>query len=51
MQGKENKKVKKLAPKQEYKRPLQMTIHGFSTPFEHALKSDNRWIRMSHLIP
>ena len=38
MQRKENQKVKKLGPKQEYISPLQIKLSVFSTPFETVLK-------------
>ena len=29
----------------------QLTLEGFSTPFENALSSDNRWVKLAFIIP
>ncbi len=34
-----------------YKSPSQLSIEEFKTPFEKDLKADNRWIKLSNIIP
>jgi len=29
----------------------QLTLAGFSTPFENSLSPDNRWVKLSKVIP
>ncbi|MFS4415805.1 transposase, partial [Maribacter sp. 2307ULW6-5] len=29
----------------------QLTLNGFSTPFENELLADNRWVKLAALIP
>jgi transposase, IS5 family len=43
--------LKKRAPKPAYQSPGQLTLPGFETPFEQHLKTDNRWVIMSKIIP
>jgi transposase, IS5 family len=43
--------LKKRAPKLAYQSPGQLTLPGFETPFEQHLKTDNRWVIMSKIIP
>ena len=31
--------------------PKQMTLEGFETPFERHLNTDNRRVKLSHLLP
>ena len=45
------KRPKKLASKPQYVSPKQMTLEGFETPFERHLNTDNRWVKLSHLLP
>ena len=42
---------KKGASTPRYISPNQLTICGFETPFEQKLTSDNRWVKLSKLIP
>ena len=42
---------KPRASKQPYVSTEQLTLTGFETPFSHSLRSDNRWIVLSHQIP
>jgi len=51
MQGKPRKAVRKRASTPLYVSPNQLTICGFQSPFEQALSSTNRWVRLSSLIP
>lgn len=51
MQGKRERVVKKPARTPAYVSPNQLTICGFETPFEQALTSDNRWVKLSRLLP
>src|SRR3954447_11474926 len=51
MQGKSRKAVRKRASTPEYVSPNQLTICGFETPFEQALTSTNRWVKLSRLLP
>src|SRR5690606_22609519 len=51
VQGKRSKVVKKPAGVGGYVSPNQLTICGFETPFEQALTSENRWVRLSNLLP
>jgi len=51
MQGKPQKVVRKRASTPEYISPNQLTICGFETPFEQALTSTNRWVKLSRLLP
>jgi IS5 family transposase len=51
LQGKKPKAVKKLARVPDYVSPSQLTIVGFETPFQQALSSQNRWVKLSQLLP
>ncbi len=51
MQGKPLKVSKKGAATPRYISPNQLTICGFETPFEQALTSENRWVKLSKVIP
>ncbi len=51
MQGKPRKAVRKRASTPMYVSPNQLTICGFESPFEQALSSTNRWVRLSSLLP
>lgn len=51
MQGNRGASIKKLARKPDYVSPNQLTICGFETPFAQALTSENRWVRLSLLLP
>lgn len=51
MQGKQRKAVRKRASTPVYVSPNQLTICGFETPFEQALSSTNRWVKLSALLP
>jgi hypothetical protein len=51
MQGKSDKRPKKLAVKPSYISPNQLTLAGFETPFEQQLNKDNRWVKMAQAIP
>lgn len=51
MQGKNDKRPKKLAERPIYISPNQLTLAGFETPFTQQLCKDNRWIRMAQAIP
>jgi len=39
------------ASKQRYISINQLTLEGFETPFSQNLDSENRWVKLSHLIP
>ena len=45
------KTIKKGASTHKYVSPNQLTICGFYTPFEQHLTSENRWVKLSKLIP
>ena len=45
------KSSRRLAAKQKYVSPNQLTLPGFETPFEQALTTENRWVKLSSLIP
>lgn len=55
MQGKINKTgvnpSRKLAGSKKYISQNQLVLEGFETPFEQKLTKNNRWIRLSNLIP
>lgn len=51
LQGKRRKVVKNPARAPGYISPNQLTISGFETPFEQALTSENRWVKLSKLLP
>jgi len=49
LQGKWSKSSKRRARPPGYVSPK--TIEGFETPFEQALTSENRWVKLSKLLP
>ena len=51
MQEKPRKAVRKRASTPVYVSPNQLTLRGFETPFEQALTSANRWVKLSRLLP
>lgn len=51
MQDKPRKAVRKRASTPIYSSPNQLTICGFETPFEQALTANNRWVKLSKLLP
>jgi hypothetical protein len=51
MQEKPRKAVRKRASTPVYVSPNQLTLCGFETPFEQALTSANRWVKLSQLLP
>lgn len=51
MQGKSHKVVRKRASSPVYVSPNQLTFCGFETPFEQELTTENRWVKLSHLLP
>ena len=42
---------KKLASTPKYTSPNQLVLVGFETPFEQQLTFENRWVKLSKLIP
>ena len=48
---KTSKVQKKGASTPKYVSPNQLTICGFETPFAQHLTSENRWVKLSRLIP
>lgn len=42
---------KKRAPRPAYVSPNQLTLIGFETPFDQALTKDNRWVKLSEMLP
>lgn len=52
LQAKTKKAVKKPARSTGYVSPNQLTIgQEFETPFSQALTSENRWVKLSKLLP
>jgi transposase, IS5 family len=51
MQDKLKKAVRKRASTPVYVSPNQLTLCGFETPFEQALTSNNRWVKLSRILP
>lgn len=55
MQGKNTlraiKPSRRLAAKQKYVSPNQLPLPGFETPFEQELTKENRWVKLSFVIP
>lgn len=49
--GKSIKSFRRLASTQKYVSPNQLTLPGFSTPFEQQLTKENRWVKLSSLLP
>lgn len=46
-----SKLARKGASTPKYVSPNQLTICGFETPFAQHLTSENRWVKLSNLIP
>ena len=46
-----SKSAKKRASTPKYVSPNQLTLCGFETPFEQHLSAQNRWVKLSKLIP
>jgi IS5 family transposase len=55
MQGKNAEKPikpsRRLAGVQKYVSPNQLVLDGFETPFQQHLTSNNRWVKLSSLLP
>lgn len=51
MQNKSRMGYKKHARRPDYMSPNQLTLIGFETPFDQALTKDNRWVKLSELLP
>ena len=55
MQGKNSKTgvkpSRRLAVSKKYVSPNQLILEGFETPFEQKLTTNNRWVKLSNLIP
>lgn len=55
MQGKKKvplvKPYRKRASSPRYVSPNQLLLAGFETPFEQQLNKNNRWVKLTHLIP
>ncbi len=51
MQVNLSKTIKKGAVTPKYVSPNQLTLCGFETPFEQQLTSENRWVKLSKVIP
>jgi transposase, IS5 family len=51
LEGKPIKSSRKRAVTSKYISPNQLTLCGFETPFEQQLSTDNRWVKLSQLIP
>lgn len=55
MQGKNAEKPikpsRRLAEGRKYVSPNQLVLDGFETPFQQHLTSDNRWVKLSSLLP
>ncbi len=51
LQGKRKKVIKKTARFPVYISPNQLTLCGFKTPFEQALTRENRWVKLSRVLP
>ncbi len=45
------KSSRRLASTKKYISPNQLTLEGFKTPFEHQLTTENRWVKLSTLLP
>lgn len=45
------KETRKRASTPQYVSPNQLTICGFESPFEQKLNRNNRWVKLSQLIP
>ena len=51
LQANRGKVLKKPARAPGYVSPNQLSLCGFETPFEQALTTENRWVRLSKLLP
>jgi transposase, IS5 family len=55
MQGKNGQNAEKSSRKPashtHYVSPNQLVLPGFESPFEQKLSKDNRWVKLSYLIP
>jgi len=51
MHGKTPQERRKRAVTPQYINPNQLTLSGFETPFEQALSSQNRWVKLAAVIP
>ncbi len=51
LQTNRGKGSKKPARSAGYISPNQLSLCGFETPFEQALTTENRWVRLSKLLP
>ena len=51
VQGKMKKTAKNRASKPKYVSPSQLSLAGFESPFERSLNPENRWVRLSKLLP
>jgi transposase, IS5 family len=51
MQGKIVKSTRKRAASSKYISPNQLVLAGFETPFTQLLTKDNRWVKLSSVIP
>lgn len=51
MQVKPLKEVRKRAVTPQYVSPNQLTLCGFETPFSQSLSRENRWVKLSNVIP
>lgn len=45
------KTAKNRASKPKYVSPSQLSLAGFESPFERSLNPENRWVRLSKLLP
>lgn len=51
VQGKMKKTAKNRASKPKYVSPSQLSLAGCESPFERSLNPENRWVRLSKLLP
>jgi transposase, IS5 family len=51
MTAKAIKSKRKPASRSQYVSPNQLILSGFETPFEQQLTTNNRWVKLSNLIP
>jgi transposase, IS5 family len=51
MQGKIEKSTRKRAAPTKYVSPNQLVLEGFETPFAQQLTNQNRWVKLSKVIP
>lgn len=45
------KSLRRFASKKAYVSPNQLVLPGFETPFDQALTQNNRWVKLSKIIP